>query len=522
MVSRWFSNLRVRSKILAAVLIASVIVAVATVLAVQRMGEMDERLVEIRETNVTNLNLLGDMRGAQSQMNRWAATATENAASAEAKAAAAEVQAAAVADLGDALEIYRSQPKSTTAETTFAGFIDYWEQFTAALDDAKAGRAPTADLDAVLTGMESTVSALADEEEASADAAVKKARERYTAARAEVLTTLAVAMLIGILVALLVARSITRRLRVVADAMEAVATGDLTGEIDVRGRDEIGTMAGSVNKATTSVRETVTALAEGAATLARSSADLSAVTDGVATSAAVVADGASAANGSAEEVSRNLQTVAAGADEMALSIHEISRSTTEGAQVTAEAVAVVADTADTVGKLGASSQEIGEVVKVITAIAEQTNLLALNATIEAARAGDMGKGFAVVAGEVKDLAQETAKATGDISARVLAIQADTRNAVEAITRISEVIERINALQTTIASAVEEQTATTAEMNRNVATAATGAVRIAGNVAHVSGAAGDSNRSVLAGQQAAADLAALAGDLQKLVGRFSYR
>src|SRR3978361_1082120 len=174
---------------------------------------------------------------------------------------------------------------------------------------------------------------------------------------------------------------------------------------------------------------------------------------------------------------------------MAASINEIAQNASEAAQVAQSAVRVAETTTATIVKLGTSSQEIGAVVKTITSIAEQTNLLALNATIEAARAGEAGKGFAVVANEVKELAQETARATEDIARPVEAIQGDTTRAIAAIGGISEVIGSINDYQLTIASAVEEQTATTAEMSRNVTEAATGAGEIAAHMTGVAAAAG---------------------------------
>jgi methyl-accepting chemotaxis protein len=158
---------------------------------------------------------------------------------------------------------------------------------------------------------------------------------------------------------------------------------------------------------------------------------------------------------------------------------------------------------------------------VITSIAEQTNLLALNATIEAARAGEAGKGFAVVATEVKELAQETARATEDIARRVQAIQGDTAGAVEAIAEISTIIGRINDYQLTIASAVEEQSATTNEMNRNVAEAATGAEEIAQNITGVASAAEVTTEGVAQSQQAVGELARMSSELQSAVSRFRY-
>jgi methyl-accepting chemotaxis protein len=214
-----------------------------------------------------------------------------------------------------------------------------------------------------------------------------------------------------------------------------------------------------------------------------------------------------------------VQTVAAGSDEMGASIREISENAGEAAGVASEAVTVAEATNAIVARLGASSQEIGDVVRTITAIAEQTNLLALNATIEAARAGESGKGFAVVASEVKDLAQETARATDDIAQRVQAIQADTTDAVTAIDSIANIVGRISDFQNVIAAAVEEQTATTSEMSRNVTGAADGSTDIAANIAGVAEAALSTATGATQSQTAAADIARMSEDLRTMVLNF---
>ena len=269
----------------------------------------------------------------------------------------------------------------------------------------------------------------------------------------------------------------------------------------------------------TPMRTLISGIASNATALGAASEELSAVSKQMSGNAEETSVQANVVSAASEQVNKNVQTVATGAEEMSASIREIAKNASEAARVATAAVKVAETTNNVVGKLGDSSADIGKVVKVITSIAQQTNLLALNATIEAARAGEGGKGFAVVANEVKDLSKETAKATEDISQKIEAIQSDTRGAVKAIGEIGEIIGQINDLQGAIASAVEEQTATTNEITRNVADAARGSGEIAQNILGVARAAQSTQSGAGDTERAASELARMASALQELVSKF---
>jgi methyl-accepting chemotaxis protein len=323
------------------------------------------------------------------------------------------------------------------------------------------------------------------------------------------------------LVGFAVTRSIRDPLKAAADVLEEVAAGDLTGRLDVLSKDEVGRMASSVNRAIRAMNDSMTAIAANAATLAGAAQQLSAVSVQMGANATATSARAEQVAKSSDQVSRNVTTVAEGTEEMSVSIREIASNASMAAQATSAAVHSVDHASGAVGKLSQSSEAIGNMVKVITSIAEQTNLLALNATIEAARAGEAGKGFAVVANEVKELAKETAKATEDIGRMVATIQADTELGVAAIAEIGEVIRRVNDFSGTIASAVEEQAATTQEMRRNVSEAAEGSGEIAGTIGEVASSAHSTSDGANESRDAAASLAAMAADLGALVGRFRF-
>jgi methyl-accepting chemotaxis protein len=354
----------------------------------------------------------------------------------------------------------------------------------------------------------------AQDAQAAADALGERARLLLVAA-------IAAAAVAVLALALALARGVLRGVGAVERSLGALADGDLTVEATVTSRDEVGAMAATLASAQASLRRLVGEVDETAATVASAAVELSASSSQVAAASSETSAQADVVAAASEEVSRNVGTVSAGAEQMGASIREIAENANEAARVAAEATGVASSTNRTMTQLAASSKEIGNVVKVISSIAEQTNLLALNATIEAARAGEAGKGFAVVAGEVKELAQETARATEDIARRVEAIQVDAGGAVTAIGEISAIIGSINDYQLTIASAVEEQTATTNEMSRGVAEAATGSSDIATNITGVAAAAQQSTDVVGQMGGAVSELAGLAAGLRQRVGQFTY-
>lgn len=319
------------------------------------------------------------------------------------------------------------------------------------------------------------------------------------------------------------ATSVGRRLRASAaglsSSLDAMSRGDLTVEAPVYLLDELGRAARDLNAARATLTTLITGVNETTQTLGGAVTTLAGTSNLVASSAQEASAQAGTVASAANEVSRNVAAAAAGAEQMGASIREIAQNAAKAAEVAEHATVVAGSTTQTITRLGGSSQEISDVVRAITGIAEQTNLLALNATIEAARAGEAGKGFAVVASEVKDLAQETARATEDIARKVGAIQVDTAQAVTSIEEISQIIASINDYQLTIASAVEEQTATTNEMSRSVAEAAMRTTEIATNTDGMAATAMTSSDAARDATEAVTGLSDLSEALRSELARF---
>lgn len=284
------------------------------------------------------------------------------------------------------------------------------------------------------------------------------------------------------------------------------------------GRTRNATELDILNRSSRELSELVKGVEAQTPKLTSSSEELSAVSQQLSASAEETSAQANLVATAADQISRHVDMVAHSCREMETNARDVARQATEAASVATEGVHLANATNASVAKLGVSSGTIGSVVKAIASIAEQTNLLALNATIEAARAGEAGKGFAVVANEVKELAKQTAKATEDIGQRIGTIQQDITAAVSTIGQVGTIINRISSLQTGIASAVEEQTAATQDIGRNISEAAQGTAVIARNITGVADTANKTSEGAERTLRAAGSTARAASELKKLVHR----
>jgi methyl-accepting chemotaxis protein len=522
------ADLSVSVKVITAVATAALVALIVGILGLTSLSDASNSASLIYSSNVASIKAVGQLRAVILQAR---VDITNQALSVD-PASTAKFGDAATADIRNfttAMAAYRdSHPAADPAlidelQTNWDTYTDLATTKLIPLGRRNAlvawAKVRDSEVLPVITEISEHLAALDAAETADASKNAAAARNGYRSSRTTSIITLTVGLVLALALGFVVARKIVASLTKVTYVCDGLAEGDLTRTTGLDTRDEPGRMARSLDTALGRLRHTITTIEGSAASLAGASEQMSSTAATIAASAEQTSAQALAVSAAAEEVSRSVDTVSAGSEQMGASIREISQNAAEAARVASEAVTITANTSATMNKLGDSSAQIGNVIKTITAIAEQTNLLALNATIEAARAGELGKGFAVVASEVKDLAQETARATEDISHRVQAIQADTSGAVAAIDEISAVIQRISEFQTTIASAVEEQTATTAEMNRSVAEAAGGTGEIAQNITGVADAARTTSQGVTETQQATTELARMSTELSSLVATF---
>ena len=554
------SKISIRAKITTVVAVLLVALAGAGVLAVTKMRAINASTVDITTNWLPSIRVLGDLRaGVITYRNvirehMLAETLEEKQA--------AEKTLATVVDANTKIrQAYEPMITSAEERALYNDWVKTWEEYkkgtaeVMALSRKAAGQAPheahelnSKTVNKIGIEADNILKKGIDLNNAGADKAAQNAADDYFSALVMLATIIGAAVVVGIGISAYMVRDVTRGIASIVQPMQALGTGDLTAQVPHRGeKTEIGAMADTLQvfkealiakqaadeaaaldaeakiergrRVDAITRDFESMIGEIVQTVSSASTQLEASAGTLSATADRSQEMATAVASASEEASTNVQSVASATEELSSSVNEISRQVQESARMASDAVGQARTTTDRVSELSKAASRIGDVVELINTIAGQTNLLALNATIEAARAGEAGRGFAVVASEVKALAEQTAKATGEIGQQVTGIQAATQESVGAIKEISGTIERLSEIASTIAAAVEEQGAATKEISRNVQQAAQGTQQVSANIADVQRGATETGSASSQVLSAAQSLSSDSNRLKLEVGKF---
>ncbi|WP_298369833.1 methyl-accepting chemotaxis protein [uncultured Bradyrhizobium sp.] len=555
-----FAKFSIRAKIIAAVAFLLVALTGMGLLAVWNMRAINASTVDITTNWLPSVRVLGELRAG---VITYRNVIREHMLSEtlEEKLAAEKTLASVVEMTAKTRVKYEPMITSPEERALYRQWSDTWDKYRKGTEEVmslsrkEAGKLPH-EAHELNTKVVNKIGLEADEilnkdielNNTGADKAAQDSANNYSSALMMVAILLGIAILISVGVSFYTVRDISSGIASIVAPMQALGRGDLTAQVPHQGeKTEIGAMADTLQvfkealvakkaadeaaaadaeakiergrRVDTITRNFEQMIGEIVQTVSSASTQLEASASTLSSTARRSQELTTSVAAASEEASTNVQSVASATEELSSSVTEISRQVQESARMAGDAVGQARTTNDRVSELSKAAARIGDVVELINTIAGQTNLLALNATIEAARAGEAGRGFAVVASEVKALAEQTAKATGEIGQQIAGIQTATQESVGAIKEISSTIERLSEISSTIAAAVEEQGAATQEISRNVQQAAQGTQQVSANITDVQHGA---NETGSASTQVLSAAQSLSGDSNRLkleVGKF---